>query len=97
MAVEGGYSTTAILVGNGKAASRRAAVRRVAHDVCGTEEIGPRGIGIIKTVKNFGAGVLKRTNLFAPAALSSYQILPVESTAMPYGSESFPDGLIPTS
>ena len=80
------YSTTAILLGMESGIHRRP---RASRTIWRTDE---SAAGIGKTAKTSTLG-LKRTNLFAPAALSWYQILPVESMAMPYGWELFPDGL----
>src|SRR5882672_2845025 len=80
------YSTTIILFGSESGIHRRPRASRV---MLRTEEF-LTGMG--NTV-NFCVAGSKRTSLFAFSALSSYQILPVESTVMPYGSESLPDGL----
>src|ERR1700733_7165902 len=80
------YSTTAILLASESGSHRRPFASRA---MLRTDELGA-GIG---EVLNTSTARSNRTSLLASDPLSSYQILPEEPAAIPYGSEWFPDGL----
>src|SRR5580700_5527124 len=80
------YSTIAILFAKDNGNHSRPFASRA---ILRTEEFGA-GIGKVLNTSTTGSNL---TSMLASDALSSYQILPAESAAIPYGSDRFPDGL----